>query len=78
MLAAEGSNAYVAWSLAGEVWIRQSVDSGASFAAAVNVSASAGTSAGAFIAAQPGGVHVGWNDKTSGNDEILYRFGSTP
>jgi hypothetical protein len=59
VLAAEGSNAYVAWSLAGEVWIRQSVDSGASFAAAVNVSASAGTSAGAFIAAQPGGVHVG-------------------
>lgn len=78
LLAAEGSNAYVAWSEAGEVFIRQSMDSGASFAAAVNVSANAGDSAGAFIAAQPGGVHIGWNDKTSGNDEILYRFGTPP
>lgn len=77
VLAAEGPKAYVAWSEAGEAWIRQSVDSGASFAAAVNVSASAGTSAGAFIATAPTGVHVGWNDKSSGNDEILYRFGLT-
>lgn len=71
-------NSSVAWSEAGEVFIRQSVDSGANFAGAVNVSASTGTSAGALIAVQPDGVHIAWNDKSSGNGEILYRFGTTP
>ncbi|HRH87415.1 MAG TPA: hypothetical protein PLO41_11250 [Rubrivivax sp.] len=78
LVAAEGLNAYVAWNEAsGGSHIRQSVDGGATFAAAVTVSAFGGP---AFIAAQPApaGVHIGWGDSTLGNNELFYRFGSTP
>ena len=78
IVAAEGLNAYVVWNEKnGGVHIRQSVDGGANFAAALSVSAVGGAT---FVAAQPApaGVHVGWHDTTLGNNELFYRFGSTP
>lgn len=80
LVAAEGLNAYVVWNEAsGGVRIRQSVDGGAIFTPALSVSAFGGA---AFVAAAqsptPAGVHVGWHDSTPGNNELFYRFGSTP
>jgi hypothetical protein len=74
------ADAYVVWTDAGEIYIWHSADSGASFAAATNVSSNSGASDSPSFTAQasPAGIHLTWVDAPPGNKEILDRFGSSP
>jgi hypothetical protein len=76
-IAASGNNVYVVWDdgMAGssEVLYRRSIDGGAVFDPAVNLSNTAGDSSSQAVAASENNVYVVWDDNTTGNNEILYR-----
>jgi hypothetical protein len=72
-----GNNVFVVWednTLGNnEILFRRSIDGGANFEPAVNLSNNAGSSLFASIAASGNNVYVVWADTTPGNSEIFFR-----
>lgn len=72
-IAAHGSNVYITWEddASADVFLRRSVDSGATWKAIRNMSNNAGDSFDPQVAASGSNVHVVWYDNTPGKSEIL-------
>ena len=83
-IAVSGSNVYVTWQdgpLFGnnDIFFAASNNNGMSFDTPINLSNTAGTSAGAQISVSGNNVYVTWQDRTpAGNDDILVITNAQP